>query len=134
MPFRLTGQMSTLSIEWGGVQDGAPTWELPVVLTGKVSHGARETARTVDLAALEDSVDQLQTLRTSATYNVDLRVGQAGFIGAGKIGHYLRVTVKPLSTLVTPEVYVGVVTGRDTDNPDGPTAERFVLSCGANGA
>jgi len=134
MPYDLIGQNSLVSIEFGGTQDGAPTFAAPVTVTGKRSSEVSITAATADLSALEDIVSQAQVTRTSASVDLEVLIPSTGRVFIGKEGHYCRVNISPLSTQLTPEVYAGVITAIRVSLPDGPQTERVTIMVGANGA
>jgi hypothetical protein len=140
MPFSRTaaliGENCTVTIAFGGAQDGSPSTFTAdtytcLARTARVS----TTTATVDVSALCDTVSKAQTTKSSGTLELELLVDSVvGPICSLKEGYYIQVvlTLGGLTTAI--KTYVGVVTGWGLSAGNGEAVvENVSVTLGANG-
>jgi len=115
MPFTRTsaliGENCTVTVAFGGYQDGAPstfTAETYTCIARSVRFST--SVNTVDVSALCDSQNKAQATKANGSVEVEFLVDSVvGPIFFGKDGYYCQIVVTPGS--LTANTFVGVVTG-----------------------
>lgn len=138
MPFTRTsaliGENCTVTVAFGGYQDGAPstfTAETYTCIARSVRFST--SVNTVDVSALCDSQNKAQATKANGSVEVEFLVDSVvGPIFFGKDGYYCQIVVTP-GTL-TAKTFVGVVTGTGISvaNEEAVT-ESATITLGANG-
>jgi hypothetical protein len=138
MPFTRTsaliGENCTVTVAFGGYQDGAPstfTSETYTCIARSVRFST--SVNTVDVSALCDSQNKAQATKANGSVEVEFLVDSVvGPIFFGKDGYYCQIVVTPGS--LTAKTFVGVVTGTGISvaNEEAVT-ESATITLGANG-
>ncbi len=138
MPFTRTsaliGENCTVTVAFGGYQDGAPstfTAETYTCIARSVRFSS--SVNTVDVSALCDSQNKAQATKANGSVEVEFLVDSVvGPIFFGKDGYYCQIVVTPGS--LTAKTFVGVVTGTGISvaNEEAVT-ESATITLGANG-
>jgi hypothetical protein len=138
MPFTRTsaliGENCTVTVAFGGYQDGAPstfTAETYTCIARSVRFST--SVNTVDVSALCDSQNKAQATKANGSVEVEFLVDSVvGPIFFGKDGYYCQIVVTPGS--LTAKTFVGVVTGTGISvaNEEAVT-ESATITLGANG-
>ncbi len=138
MPFTRTsaliGENCTVTVAFGGYQDGAPstfTAETYTCIARSVRFST--SVNTVDVSALCDSQNKAQATKANGSVEVEFLVDSVvGPIFFGKDGYYCQIVVTPGS--LTAKTFVGVVTGTGISvaNEEAVT-ESATITLGTNG-
>ena len=138
MPFTRTsaliGENCTVTVAFGGYQDGAPstfTAETYTCIARSVRFST--SVNTVDVSALCDAQNKAQATKANGSVEVEFLVDSVvGPIFFGKDGYYCQIVVTPGS--LTAKTFVGVVTGTGISvaNEEAVT-ESATITLGANG-
>jgi hypothetical protein len=138
MPFTRTsaliGENCTVTVAFGGYQDGAPstfTAETYTCIARSVRFST--SVNTVDVSALCDSQNKAQATKANGSVEVEFLVDSVvGPIFFGKDGYYCQIVVTP-GTLAA-KTFVGVVTGTGISvaNEEAVT-ESATITLGTNG-
>lgn len=113
---RRLAREAVVEIEFGGPDDGTPSWGTPITLQGKAREVTiRQTGDAVNLAGIGEAYARM---RFGGNAQQTLTV--EGFLtaytfeyfqsGVSPIGYVARVSIKPHSTLTTGYVFTGVIT------------------------
>ena len=138
MPFTRTsaliGENCTVTVAFGGYQDGAPstfTAETYTCIARSVRFST--SVNTVDVSALCDTQNKAQATKANGSVEVEFLVDSVvGPIFYGKDGYYCQIVVTPGS--LTAKTFVGVVTGTGISvaNEEAVT-ESATITLGSNG-
>lgn len=138
MPFTRTsaliGENCTVTVAFGGYQDGAPstfTAETYTCIARSVRFST--SVNTVDVSALCDTQNKAQATKANGSVEVEFLVDSVvGPIFFGKDGYYCQIVVTPGS--LTAKTFVGVVTGTGISvaNEEAVT-ESATITLGSNG-
>lgn len=135
MANKLIAAQATMNVAFGGAQDGVPTaygtavnmqcnlksWDI------KLGHS------TVDLAAVCDTEQQLQVVRTNGTISCVSFVPSTGVQFKAYNGYYAQFVITPVSG-GTAQTYNGVLTNWSySGNANGEQTESFDIIIGTNG-
>lgn len=140
MPFTRTsaliGENCTVTIAFGGTQDGSPgTFTAETYTCIARSASVSTTVGTVDVSALCDANTKAQATKSSGTLELELLVDSVvGPICASKEGYYVQVVLTLGGLTSSIKTYIGVVTGWgvNVSNSEAVT-ETMTVSLGANG-
>lgn len=138
MPFTRTsaliGENCTVTVAFGGYQDGAPstfTAETYTCIARSVRFST--SVNSVDVSALCDTQNKAQVTKANGSVEVEFLVDSVvGPIFFGKDGYYCQIVVTPGS--LTAKTFVGVVTatGISVANEEAVT-ESATITLGSNG-
>ena len=138
MPFTRTyaliGENCTVSVAFGGYQDGSPstfTAETYTCIARSVRFST--SVNTVDVSAICDSQNKAQATKATGSVEVEFLVDSVvGPIFYAKDGYYCQIVVTPGS--LTAKTFVGVVTatGISVASEEAVT-ESATITLGANG-
>lgn len=138
MPFTRTsaliGENCTVTVAFGGYQDGAPstfTAETYTCIARSVRFST--SVNSVDVSALCDTQNKAQVTKANGSVEVEFLVDSVvGPIFFGKDGYYCQIVVTPGS--LTAKTFVGVVTGTGISvaNEEAVT-ESATITLGSNG-
>jgi hypothetical protein len=138
MPFTRTyaliGENCTVSVAFGGYQDGSPstfTAETYTCIARSVRFST--SVNTVDVSAICDSQNKAQATKANGSVEVEFLVDSVvGPIFYAKDGYYCQIVVTPGS--LTAKTFVGVVTatGISVASEEAVT-ESATITLGANG-
>jgi len=138
MPFTRTyaliGENCTVSVAFGGYQDGSPstfTAETYTCIARSVRFST--SVNTVDVSAICDSQNKAQATKANGSVEVEFLVDSVvGPIFYAKDGYYCQIVVTPGS--LTAKTFVGVVTatGISVASVEAVT-ESATITLGANG-
>ena len=138
MPFTRTsaliGENWTVTVAFGGYQDGAPstfTAETYTCIARSVRFST--SVNSVDVSALCDTQNKAQVTKANGSVEVEFLVDSVvGPIFFGKDGYYCQIVVTPGS--LTAKTFVGVVTGTGISvaNEEAVT-ESATITLGSNG-
>lgn len=136
MANKLITQQATCTIAFGGIQDGVPAAYTGTVslqcLAKSMSFSKKMT--TVNLAAICDTEEQAQVIRSGGTLSLDLYVdftGQYQFYTS--VGFYVQVVLTPKAggTALT---FTGVLTDWEAGGAEGAAqTEKLTITIGTNG-
>lgn len=140
MPFTRTsaliGENCTVTIAFGGAQDGTPgTFTADTYTCIARSASVSTTVGTVDVSALCDANTKAQATKSSGTLELELLVDSVvGPICSSKEGYYVQVVLTLGGLTSSIKTYIGVVTGWgvNVSNSEAVT-ETMTVSLGANG-
>ena len=138
MPFSRTsaliGENCTVTVAFGGYQDGSPstfTAETYTCIARSVRFST--SVNSVDVSALCDTQNKAQVTKANGSVEVEFLVDSVvGPIFYGKDGYYCQIVVTPGS--LTAKTFVGVVTatGLNVANEEAVT-ESATITLGSNG-
>lgn len=132
---RLIGDDIALTIAFGGVQSAAgPTWGTAVnVKPIGIDFSADDKLTTVKFKAFGDTRGKYRGSEGETTVSLSFYVPDAGPMGAGKIGQYVKVVLTPLSSVTSnSETYIGLLSDRRITGTAGQEQkETFEIMCDA---
>jgi hypothetical protein len=140
MPFTRTaaliGENCTVTIAFGGFQDGVPgTFTAETYTCIARSARVSTTVATTDVSALCDTTTKAQVTKASGTLELELLVDSVvGPICAEQEGYYIQVVFTLGGLTSSIKTYIGVVTGwgLNAANNEAVT-ETVTVTLGANG-
>lgn len=132
----LIGENCTITIAFGGVQDGTQdTYTAETYTCIARSASVSTTVGTVDVSAICDTTTMAQKTKSSGTLELELIVDSVvGPICAKKEGYYVQVVLTLGGLTSAIKTYTGVVTGWgiNVSNSEAVT-ETMSVTLGANG-
>ncbi len=136
--FGLVGENCTVTIAFGGFQDGAPTAFTANTYTCLARSVRTSTSvDTADLSALCDTTKKMQVTKASGLLEIELLVdGTTQADGSpvffNKEGYYCQVVITPGA--LTAKTFVGIVTATGISISNGEAVtETATITLGANG-
>lgn len=135
MANKLIAAQSTMNVSFGGAQDGAPSaYGTAVNLQCNLkSWDIKKGHSTVDLAAICDTEQQLQVVRTNGTINCVAFVPSTGVQFDTYHGYYAKFVITPVSG-GTSQTYYGVLTNWGySGEASAEQTESFDIILGTNG-
>lgn len=136
MANRLISQQATATIAFGGAQDGVPaTYGTAVDIQCLCrSWGFTSNHSTVNLAAICDTSEQMQVVRTGGTVTLEMFVDfTAQYQFFQYRGYYAKVILTPKASGTT-LTFEGVVTGWEAGGGEGAAqTEKLTITIGTNG-
>ena len=138
MPFTRTyaliGENCTVSVAFGGYQDGSPSTFTADTYTC-IARSVRfsTSVNTVDVSALCDSQNKAQATKANGSVEIEFLVDSVvGPIFYAKDGYYCQIVVTPGS--LTAKTFVGVVTATVISvASEEAVTESATITLGANG-
>jgi len=136
--FGLVGENCTVTIAFGGFQDGAPTAFTANTYTCLArSVRTSTTVDTADVSALCDTAKKMQVTKASGSLEIELLVdgtqqADGSPVFFNKEGYYCQVVITPGA--LSAKTFVGIVTatGMSISNGEAVT-ETATITLGANG-
>jgi hypothetical protein len=136
--FGLVGENCTVTIAFGGFQDGAPTAFTANTYTCLArSVRTSTTVDTADVSALCDTAKKMQVTKASGSIEIELLVdgtqqADGSPVFFNKEGYYCQVVITPGA--LNAKTFVGIVTatGMSISNGEAVT-ETATITLGANG-
>ena len=136
--FGLVGENCTVTIAFGGFQDGAPsTFTANTYTCLARSVRTSTTVDTADVSALCDTTKKMQVTKASGSLEIELLVDGTSQVDGSPVffnkeGYYCQVVITPGS--LSAKTFVGIVTatGMSISNGEAVT-ETATITLGANG-
>lgn len=136
MANKLISQQATATIAFGGAQDGVPATYGAAVDLQCLCKSATMTSNysTVNLAAICDTSEQMQVVRTSGTVTIEAYVDfTAQYQFFQYRGYYAKVILTPKASGTT-LTFEGVLTGWEAGIAEGAVqTEKLTITIGTNG-
>lgn len=116
MGYYMVDYDAEITIEFGGIQDGTPNWPANATSIKGIARSVtiEESANEIEMSAIADLVATYRYGKSSFRIEIEQMIASTGYFyraqdGTGLLRHYVRVSVKPNSSLANFHQYIGLI-------------------------